>query len=140
MTDVHSPAVRSFNMSRIRGKSTKPELALRSAMHSAGLRFRLHRRDLPGTPDIIMPRSKIAVFVHGCYWHRHSDCKFAATPKSNPSFWADKFRRTLERDHENIQSLEMAGWTVIVAWECDISRSAPDVAERIRLAAQAHAP
>ena len=134
MADVHSPAIRSFNMSRIGGKDTAPEIALRSELHKAGVRFRIHRKDLPGTPDIVLPKARIVVFVHGCFWHRHPGCRFTTSPKTNGTFWTDKFVRTVERDTANIRSLELSGWTVIVAWECDIRRSATEVAHHIRRA------
>ncbi len=118
MADVHSPAQRSFNMSRIKGKDTKPELWLRSLLHSAGFRFRLHRKDLPGRPDIVLPGSNVAVFVHGCYWHRHEGCRYTTTPSSNTQFWEKKFSRTIERDAEDIVALKDAGWKVVVVWEC----------------------
>lgn len=125
MADVHSPAQRSFNMSRIRGKDTAPEIRLRSLLHRAGHRFRLHRKDLPGRPDIVLPRAKIAVYVHGCYWHRHEGCRLSTMPSSNVDFWRAKFERTVERDQENIQALKVAGWTPVVIWECEL-RTGPE--------------
>jgi len=127
MADVHTPAQRSFNMSRIKGKDTKPEIWLRSLLHSAGFRFRLHRKDLPGRPDIVLPGSKVAVFVHGCYWHRHEGCRYTTTPSSNKQFWEQKFSRTIERDAENIVALQDAGWKVVVAWECQLRSNATEV-------------
>ncbi|CAN7311360.1 very short patch repair endonuclease [Bosea sp. LjRoot90] len=127
MADVHTPAQRSFNMSRIKGKDTQPEIWLRSLLHSAGFRFRLHRKDLPGRPDIVLPGSKVAVFVHGCYWHRHEGCKYTTTPSSNTQFWEQKFARTIERDAENIVALQNAGWKVVVAWECQLRSNATEV-------------
>lgn len=125
MADVHTPAQRSYNMSRIRSKDTAPELRLRSLLHRAGYRFRLHRRDLPGRPDIVLPGSKVAVFVHGCFWHRHQGCRYTTMPGSNPEFWSSKFSRTIERDAENLRALERLGWRVVVAWECRL-RSEPE--------------
>ncbi|KAB2735806.1 very short patch repair endonuclease [Brucella anthropi] len=127
MADVHTPAQRSFNMSRIKGKDTQPEIWLRSLLHSAGFRFRLHRKDLPGRPDIVLPGSKVAVFVHGCYWHRHEGCRYTTTPASNTQFWEQKFARTIERDAENIVALQDAGWKVVVAWECQLRSNATEV-------------
>lgn len=127
MADVHTPAQRSFNMSRIKGKDTQPEISLRSLLHSAGFRFRLHRKDLPGRPDIVLPGSKVAVFVHGCYWHRHKGCRYTTTPSSNTQFWEQKFARTIERDAENIVALQDAGWKVVVAWECQLRSNATEV-------------
>lgn len=107
-------------MSRIRGKDTAPEVKLRSLLHRAGHRFRLHRKDLPGCPDIVLPSSRIAVYVHGCYWHRHEDCRFATMPSSNIDFWRSKFERTVERDQENIDALKITGWRPVIVWECEL--------------------
>lgn len=107
-------------MSGIRGKDTKPELIVRKFLHSMGYRYRLHRRDLPGKPDIVLPKYRIAIFVNGCYWHRHKDCKLAYNPKSNTEFWQTKFRQNVLRDTENHETLTRAGWKVIVVWECEV--------------------
>lgn len=107
-------------MSRIRGKNTKPELMLRSLFHREGFRFRLHAPDLPGKPDIVFPKYRTVIFVHGCYWHRHEGCPCTAIPKSRAEFWQDKFRRTVERDQRNQADLEGAGWKVLIAWECEL--------------------
>jgi DNA mismatch endonuclease, patch repair protein len=118
MVDVLTPEQRRFNMSRIRGGNTKPEMLLRSALHARGLRFRLHRRDLPGCPDIIFPASKTAVFVDGCFWH---GCPVHSTkPKSNGPFWKDKLRKNKERDREVGTLLRADGWTVMRWWEHEI--------------------
>jgi len=119
MADRLSTARRSWNMSRIRGADTAPELLVRSTLHRLGLRFRLHRRDLPGRPDIVLPKWKTVVFVHGCFWHRHPGCRFAYTPKSRIDFWLKKFQDNVERDRRNITALEQAGWKTIVVWECE---------------------
>ena len=121
MTDRLTPERRSWNMSRIRGRDTKPELVVRRLLHEMGYRFRLHRADLPGRPDIILPRHKTVVFVHGCYWHRHPGCRFAYTPKSRQSFWNAKFTSNVARDQRNQRVLKEAGWRVIVIWECETS-------------------
>ena len=105
-------------MSGIRGKNTQPELAVRRYLHAHGFRFRLHRRDLPGKPDVVLPKYRTAVFVHGCYWHRHEGCKYATTPSSNREFWQRKFRENVERDQRNRAQLAAAGWHVLVIWEC----------------------
>jgi DNA mismatch endonuclease (patch repair protein) len=120
-------------MSRIRSSNTSPELALRRALHALGLRFRLHRKDLPGKPDIVFPRYKTVVFVHGCFWHRHAGCKVATTPKSNTGFWIEKFDRNVARDSRSRELLEAQGWKVVVAWECELGsrRKAADAALRI---------
>lgn len=106
-------------MSRISGKETKPEIAVRKAAHKLGYRFRLHRRDLPGSPDIVFPSRKLALFVHGCFWHQHETCHFAYTPKSNIEFWQTKFKNNVARDARAKQELERLGWRVAVIWECE---------------------
>lgn len=120
MVDTISPERRSWNMSRIRGKNTKPELVLRSMLYREGFRFRLHRKDLPGRPDIVLPRYHTAIFVHGCFWHRHERCRYATMPSTRQEFWAEKFNKNMERDARNRTALETAGWTVCVAWECEL--------------------
>jgi len=114
---------RSWNMGRIHSGNTKPELAVRSLLHRMGYRFRLHRKDLPGKPDIIMPKYKAAVFVHGCFWHRHEGCKYSYTPKSRVHFWEEKFKSNVERDKKNQAELERLGWKVVVIWECELSNA-----------------
>ncbi len=106
-------------MSRIKNRDTKPEIRVRSFLHSAGFRFRLHRKDLPGKPDIVLPKYKTVIFIHGCYWHRHPGCKNATTPKTRTDFWEDKFRDNVARDKRNIKDLKDLGWKVIVIWECE---------------------
>ena len=110
---------RSWNMSRIKGANTKPEVRVRSILHRMGYRFRLHRKDLPGKPDIVLPKYETVLFVHGCFWHRHSECRFAYTPKSRVAFWKKKFLRNVERHHEVEEQLTELGWRVIVVWECE---------------------
>lgn len=112
-------ARRSWNMSRIRSRDTKPELAVRSALHSLGYRFRLHRKDLPGRPDIVLPKYRTVVLVHGCFWHRHPGCKYTYNPKSRVEFWQKKFNQNVARDHAVDSALKMAGWNVLVVWECE---------------------
>lgn len=107
-------------MAAITGKNTQPELALRRFLHALGYRFRLHRKELPGKPDIVMPKLRTCIFVHGCFWHRHAGCRYATTPKTRSEFWAAKFSRNVERDLENVQALEAKGWTVMIVWECEI--------------------
>ncbi|MCY4261335.1 MAG: DNA mismatch endonuclease Vsr [Rhodobacteraceae bacterium] len=120
MVDRISPEHRSWNMSRIRGKETKPEVVLRSLMHRAGFRYRLYDKKLPGTPDLILPKHNTAIFVNGCYWHRHEGCQKATTPKSNTTFWTKKFEETVERDVRKKSELIESGWRVIVIWECEL--------------------
>jgi DNA mismatch endonuclease (patch repair protein) len=120
MVDFLSPTGRSARMSRIRGKDTKPELALRKVLHGLGFRYRLNVADLPGKPDLVFRRYKTVVFVHGCFWHRHPGCKIATTPKSNTEFWIDKFEKNKERDARARKALEEAGWGVLVVWECEL--------------------
>lgn len=110
---------RSWNMSRIKGKNTSPELLVRSTLHKLGYRFRLHRNDLPGKPDIVLPKHNQIIFVHGCYWHRHKDCKLAYTPKTRTEFWEDKFSKNVERDKKVLQQLKNLGWKIDVIWECE---------------------
>lgn len=132
MADRISEERRSWNMSRIRGKDTKPEIALRSLMHRAGFRYRLHDKNLPGKPDIVLPKHKTAIFVNGCYWHRHKDCAKATTPKTNTAFWAKKFEDTIARDARKRSELVENGWRVITIWECELETDAVAVVEGLR--------
>jgi DNA mismatch endonuclease (patch repair protein) len=106
-------------MSRIRSKNTKPEMIVRSMLHRMGLRFRLHDRKLPGNPDIVLPKYKTVIFVHGCFWHRHSGCRYAYTPKSRIDFWEEKFSRNIKRDQEVRCKLEIINWKALTVWECE---------------------
>ena len=119
MTDVLTPAQRRLNMSRIRGKDTKPELLLRRGLHARGFRFRLHRRDLPGCPDLVFPRFHAVVFVHGCFWHGHG-CPMFKSPTTRPEFWAAKIEGNRARDLRVSENLEAAGWRTLVVWECTL--------------------
>ena len=110
-------------MARVKGKHTKPEIAVRRALHRLGYRFRLHRSDLAGRPDIVLPKYKTAIFVHGCFWHRHPNCSKASMPKTRIDFWRDKFEANVARDRRNAEALEAAGWTVLTVWECETRRS-----------------
>jgi DNA mismatch endonuclease (patch repair protein) len=127
--DVVSPAVRSRMMGGIKGRNTKPERIVRSVAHRLGLRFRLHRADLPGRPDIVFSRHRAVILVHGCFWHRH-DCGLAASPKTRPEFWQAKFQANVRRDALTRLQLEEAGWRVIVIWECE-TRDAGELAWRL---------
>lgn len=132
MADIVDQATRSRMMAGIRGENTKPELVLRRALHGRGLRFRLHDKKLPGKPDIVLPKYRAVIFVHGCFWHRHEGCRFAATPSTRPEFWQAKFEANINRDRENIDHLTQSGWTSFVVWECELkSGLAVKVAERI---------
>lgn len=118
MADIVSPAVRSRMMSGIRGKNSKPEMLVRRLLFATGYRFRLHRTDLPGKPDIVMPGRQIAIFVHGCFWHAHQQCKYAKTPATRPEFWRVKLQANADRDHRAIEQLVAMGWRVMCVWEC----------------------
>jgi DNA mismatch endonuclease (patch repair protein) len=118
-------------MAAIAGKDTVPELVLRSGLHRMGLRFRLHAKGLPGKPDVVLPKYKTAVFVHGCFWHRHENCRIASTPKSNTDFWIAKFERNVNRDATVREQLLRMGWRVVVVWECELTAKSK-VQETIR--------
>ncbi len=107
-------------MSRIRDRDTKPEKRVRSLLHRLGYRFRLHRKDLPGRPDIVLPKYKTIILVHGCFWHRHHACKYAYQPKSRIEFWKEKFHQNVERDKRKTKALKKLGWRVIIVWECEL--------------------
>ena len=117
--DMVNKNTRSAIMSRVRSKDTKPEMEVRGALHRSGFRFRLHRSDLPGKPDLVFPRHGLALFVHGCFWHRHG-CKRTTMPATNSAFWSEKFRRTVERDRKALNDLEELGWDTTVIWECQL--------------------
>lgn len=114
-------------MAGIRSKDTKPELTLRRALHARGLRYRLHDRKLPGKPDIVLRRYKAAIFVHGCFWHRHEGCRYTTIPATRTEFWEEKFRANVLRDQRNLKLLRDAGWRVAIIWECDLKNYAPNV-------------
>jgi DNA mismatch endonuclease (patch repair protein) len=139
MADVVDRATRSRMMSGIRGKNTRPELVVRSFLHRQGLRFRLHV-NLPGKPDLVFPRHRTALFVHGCFWHRHAGCRYATTPTSNAGFWRKKFQANVIRDEKVKKELRAAGWRVRVIWSCQLNeaklrklaRDIPSAAGRMR--------
>ncbi len=119
MADVHDAATRSYNMSRIKGRDTKPELIVRKLTHSLGLRFRLQNKKLPGKPDLSFRKHHVVLFVHGCFWHSHT-CKYGqVTPKTNAEFWREKRARTVQRDKQNLIDLEKLGWRHLIVWECE---------------------
>ena len=128
--DVFTPEKRSLIMARIKGKNTRPEKRVRSLLHAMGYRFRLHRKDLPGTPDIVLPKYGAVVFVHGCFWHQHPGCKRASIPTSNEEFWQKKLAANKRRDARVEKELNDRGWKVIIIWECELKN--PDsLCERI---------
>ncbi|MGU9849701.1 very short patch repair endonuclease [Pseudomonas koreensis] len=116
--DIVSPEHRSKMMSMIKSKNTKPEMIVRSICHELGFRYRLHRKDLPGSPDLVFPKHRLCIFVHGCFWHRHPGCKYAYTPKSRPDFWLPKLAKNVERDLQVQEKLKALGWKVVIVWEC----------------------
>ena len=118
MTDVVDAETRSRMMSGIRGRDTKPEMIVRRALFKAGFRFRLHRRDLPGVPDVVLPGRRLAIFVHGCFWHMHAGCPHAKLPSTRTEFWLEKLSRNADRDREARAALVAAGWRVLTVWEC----------------------
>ena len=124
MTDIVDSKRRSKMMAGIRGRDTGPERTVRRIAHRMGLRFRLHRKDLPGRPDLVFPKHRLAVFVHGCFWHRHRGCRYAYTPKSHVAFWTGKFAANVARDRRQDAALEARGWRVLVIWECETRHEA----------------
>lgn len=116
--DVVDTRTRSRMMAGIRGANTAPEIVVRRALHRAGFRFRLNVRELPGKPDIVLPKHRAAIFVHGCFWHRHEGCRYTAIPATRPDFWAKKFDRNVERDNHAVEALRKGGWRVAILWEC----------------------
>lgn len=129
--DVVDRTTRARMMAGIRGKDTKPEMTVRRFLHGHGYRFRLHRADLPGKPDIVLPRLHACIFVHGCFWHRHPGCKYASSPKTRADFWEAKFQENIARDQRALAALEAAGWRVFTIWECELRN--PEVPLRLLL-------
>ena len=123
MADIHSPEKRSYNMSQIRGKDTKPEEKVRKYLFSQGFRYRKNVSTLPGKPDIVLPKYRTCIFVNGCFWHKHEGCKYFIWPKNNAEFWRNKILANKERDKKAIESLKQAGWRVITIWECELKGS-----------------
>ncbi len=126
MADVHTKATRSYNMSRIRSKDTKPEILVRKFLFSKGYRFRLHVKNLPGKPDIVLPKYKTAIFIHGCFWHGHKGCKYFVVPKTRTKWWTNKITTNKEHDKKNTRLLKKAGWEVITLWECTVKKAKLD--------------
>jgi len=120
MADVHNKATRSYNMSRIKGKNTKPEMLVRKFLHANGYRYKLHDKKLPGKPDIVLPKYRTVIFVHGCFWHGHTDCRYFVVPKTRTKWWTDKINGNKANDEKAIKALKKDGWKVINIWECDL--------------------
>lgn len=118
--DILTPEQRFRNMSRVRSTNTKPEKQVRSLLHGMGYRFRLHAKDLPGSPDIVLPKYRAVIFVHGCFWHRHPGCKYASTPATHKEFWTAKFEQNKARDRRVIKLLREKNWNVIIVWQCEL--------------------
>jgi DNA mismatch endonuclease (patch repair protein) len=129
--DIWSKEKRSQVMSKIRSKDTKPEKLLRSSLHNAGFRFRINLKDLPGKPDIVLPKYNAIIFVHGCFWHYHADCREGRIPDTNTAFWKNKLQKTVARDKKNKDSLEKIGWRVLVIWECEIEMQTKETVRRV---------
>ena len=125
--DVHDKKTRSYNMSRIKGKNTKPEEIVRKYLFSKGFRYRKNDKKLPGTPDIVLPKYKTVIFVNGCFWHGHKDCRYFVVPKTNTDFWLNKINTNIERDKRKQEALKELGWNVIVVWECELK---PNLVEK----------
>ena len=127
MTDVHSKETRSYNMSKIKGKDTKPELLVRKFLHKYGFRYRLHVKDLPGKPDIVLPKYKTIIFIHGCFWHGHEGCKYFVIPQTRTEWWLAKINGNIAKDLSNKQLLSSDGWKVIEIWECNLKGNKREV-------------
>lgn len=126
MADVHSKETRSYNMSRIKGKNTKPEMLVRRFLHANGFRYRLHVKDLPGKPDIVLPKYKTVIFIQGCFWHGHDQCKYYSVPKTNTEWWINKINGNKLKDQTNLQIIKKQGWKVIEIWGCQLKSNLCD--------------
>jgi len=122
MADVHDTATRSFNMSRIKGKNTKPEMLVRKFLHAHGYRYRLHDKRLPGKPDIVLPKYKTVIFVHGCFWHGHKNCKYFVVPKTRTEWWLNKINGNIANDAKAVTALKKEGWKIINIWTCKLKK------------------
>jgi len=123
MADVHSKEIRSYNMSRIKGKDTKPEMLVRKFLHKNGFRYRLHAKDLPGKPDIVLPKYKTVIFIHGCFWHGHEGCRYFVVPKTRTEWWLNKINGNIANDAVAENALLAAGWKIITIWECELKKT-----------------
>ena len=126
MADVHEPEVRSYNMSRIRNKDTKPEIIVRKYLHSNGFRYRLHDKSLPGKPDIVLKKYNTVIFINGCFWHGHQNCKYFVIPKTRTEWWLEKINRNITNDEVNSCKLRESGWNIITMWECELKPNKRD--------------
>src|SRR5687768_1195595 len=120
MADVHDKITRSYNMSRIRATNTKPELLVRKFLHAQGFRYKLHDKTLPGKPDLVLPKYKTVIFIHGCFWHGHNNCKYYVVPKTRTDWWLNKINTNSSNDIKAIKTLKQEGWKIIIIWECDL--------------------
>jgi DNA mismatch endonuclease (patch repair protein) len=120
MGDVHDKKTRSYNMSQIKGKNTKPEMLVRKFLHTNGFRYRLHVKNLPGKPDIVLPKYRTVIFVHGCFWHGHNHCRYYVVPKTRTDWWLNKINGNIANDVKAVKSLKKDGWRVITLWECEL--------------------
>lgn len=137
MADVHEPETRSYNMSQVQAKDTKPEMMVRKFLHTNGFRYRLHVKDLPGKPDLVLPKYNSVIFVHGCFWHAHEGCKDFKIPKTRTEWWKNKLFGNRERDEKHVRQLKDLGWNVIVIWECElksdiIKKTLPELVKRLK--------
>lgn len=123
MADVHSKEIRSYNISRIKGKNTKPEILVRKHLYSNGFRYKLNVKKLPRTPDIVLKKYRTIIFINGCFWHGHKGCKYFVIPKTKKEWWTDKIRKTQERDLKHQSKLKMIGWNIVVIWECQLKKN-----------------
>lgn len=126
MADVHDADTRSYNMSCVKSKNTKPEIWVRKYLFAGGFRYRINVKKLPGTPDIVLPKYKTAIFVNGCFWHGHKNCRYFVIPKTRTEWWLDKINRNIDRDQANILALKKSGWRVITIWECQLKPAIRD--------------
>jgi DNA mismatch endonuclease, patch repair protein len=122
MTDVHNPETRSYNMSRVRSKNTKPEMMVRKFLHGQGFRYRLHVATLPGKPDMVLPKYKTVIFIHGCFWHGHKGCRYFTLPKTRTEWWLQKIKGNQKNDRLSTIQLQVLGWKVITVWECELKK------------------
>ncbi len=126
MADVHDKETRSYNMSRIKGKNTKPEMLVRRYLHANGFRYRLHVKGMPGKPDIVLPKYKTVIFVHGCFWHGHEGCKYYVVPKTRTDWWLNKINGNIANDAKANKAIKKEGWKIITLWECDLKSAIID--------------